>query len=421
MSEPVRSDAAKDEESLGADEPPKDSMRRFRVVFEVPNCFYSVAPPYGEDNGHYVAVFTDTPEPVFVSLTDLRQEIGGAAIHVGIVGDVEASGPDMQSAILLAAQRLEAVLWIGALQSNAAVGVPKLKFAIELTPGAKTTEAVQVEDNYDEVFSKKRRLDLPMNEQIGRHIHLRGTSRIFRALHWYRKGLNEEDPIDQFMGFWVGLEALNPPLKDLLGGDPEARRCPKCGELAETPTVNGVRTLFRDHNPDGLKDYKLCRNLRRDIQHSTADLDQVLQQAPAAAEAARRMLRTAIYLLLGLPAADGFAAPSTIYNNQGLRAEYRIRYSTPPDKFTVPPVLDTSESTIEVEQDGERRTVRWTPRVKWDMNVTVEEMGLFARTPGGTWTSVPTAGSGSESQTVDDDKDKDDDDQGEDKTDQQVQ
>lgn len=365
-------------------------LRRFLVVFEVPNSLYSMERPYSEKIGRFSAVFTDTPEPVIVSLTDMREEIGGAPTHVGIGADVEVSGMDIQEAIQLAIIRLEAVLQLAALQSNAAVGVPRLRLAIERTAGAATTEMIQVEERYDEVFTKKRGLDLPTVENIGRHFHVYGNARIARALHWYRKGLNEEDPIDQFTGFWVGLEALNGPLMALLGEDAEKRPCASCGVEYEVPTSKGIRTLFRDHSPNGLEDFKLCRNLRVDIQHSTSDLAAVFQQAPQAAETARRMLRTAIYLLLGLSASEGLQSPSTIYNNQGLRAEYQVLFMTPPDGFQTPPILDTGETTIAVAQDGERRTVTWMPRIKWDQTVTVKEWRLLARTQAGSWTSVPS-------------------------------
>lgn len=378
--------------------PQGSGLRRFLVVFEIPHSFYSIDRPYGEGIGRFEVSFTDTPEPVIVALTDMRQEIGGAPIHVGIVADVQVSGMGIQEAIQLATQRLEAVLQIGALQSNAAVGVPRLRLAIERTAGATTTEMVQVEERYDDVFTKKRGLDHPASERIGQAFDKRGTPRLFRALHWYRKGLDEEDPIDQFTSFWVGLEALNKPLMDLLGEDVEKRPCGACGVEYEVPTNKGIRVLFRDHSPDGLEDFKLCRNLRVDIQHSTSDLAAVFQQAPLAAETSRRMLRVAIYLLLGLPASEGVQTPSTIYNNQGLRAQYQVRYTTAPDTFEAPPVLDTSETIISVTQDDERRRVSWSPRVKWKMNVTIDRLGLFARTQAGIWEVVPPAASNDETQ-----------------------
>ena len=172
--------------------PDESGLRRFHVMFEIPHSFYSVARPYSEEIGRFEAHFTDTPEPLIVALTDVRQDIGGAPVHVGIVADVQVSSTDIQQAVQLATQRLEAVLQIGALQSNAAVGVPRLRFALECTAGAPTTEMVQVEERYDDVFTKKRGLDLPAAERIGQAFDQRGTPRIARALHWYRKGLEQE-------------------------------------------------------------------------------------------------------------------------------------------------------------------------------------------------------------------------------------
>jgi hypothetical protein len=38
--------------------------------------------------------------------------------------------------------------------------------------------------------------------------------RLYRSIRWFRKVLNEDDPLDQFLALWQGLETLNPVLAD---------------------------------------------------------------------------------------------------------------------------------------------------------------------------------------------------------------
>ena len=35
------------------------------------------------------------------------------------------------------------------------------------------------------------------------------SPKINRAIRWYWKGLNEKDPLDAFLNFWIGLESIN--------------------------------------------------------------------------------------------------------------------------------------------------------------------------------------------------------------------
>src|SRR5690348_17655090 len=87
--------------------PQGSGLRRFHVLFEIPNSFYSIARPYSEAIGRFEAIFTDTAEPLIVALTDMRQDIGGTLVHTGIAADVQVSSTDIQQAVQLATQRLE--------------------------------------------------------------------------------------------------------------------------------------------------------------------------------------------------------------------------------------------------------------------------------------------------------------------------
>ena len=143
--------------------------------------------------------------------------------------------------------------------------------------------------------------------------------------------MNQGNIVDRLLMFWMGLENLDPLLRQKVGEEPEIRQCARCGLDYEVPVAKGVKALFRDYSPNGLSDFKVVRNLRVDVVHGRALLSEVLEgiQRAGATEICRKALRTAILLMLDM--AEWIAEdPAPILNLGKPRIECRILYAATP-------------------------------------------------------------------------------------------
>lgn len=269
-----------------------------------------------------------------------------------------------------------------ALQTNAATGEPYLRLGWEVTPGAESVEFLQVDHELGPLFVRKRAFDNAELQEIVRAALVSAPkiqSRLNRALSWYSKGLAEDDAVDQFMSFWVGLEALNPLLEKTFQVPRSEDRCPTGKKLQQDRSSLGIRALFEHHSRAKLTDYNTCRRLRSDIEHSNESLTKVYPAARQAVELARAMLRVAILVLLDLPVTEGDAA---IYGDHRVRVEYRVTFHTTPEALPEVPVLDTSGTTYSAELVEDV----WKIQVKWNIRSNVSASytpSLVVITPAG--------------------------------------
>ena len=335
-------------------------MQTYRFRYLVNGGATSLAPPYSELIGEveytFPTVIAGVTHSAIVRLRDRKGAEEGAIVHFGFDAEVRIFGADIAEAREAAFYRLEFVLTMLVLHGNANVGTIELLWGQETTTGSKTTEYVQIHRLDGLLYQRHTAFDPDELHPLIEAIIQAKSARLNRAARWYRKGLTEEDPFERFSALWVGLECLNKPLMNLLGETPDIRSCLSCGADYEAPSAKGIRSLFLKHSPNGLDDFKLCRNLRVDIQHGSRDLSQIIENCGPCAEMSRLMLRTAIHLLLGL-ISDGTApGPEPRYNLIAPSAEFSAVFKTGPEQLPEPPLMEITVKGVSVTPEGGRST-----------------------------------------------------------------
>lgn len=79
-------------------------------------------------------------------------------------------------------------------------------------------------------------------DRIGQHVEssTEQQNAVAQAQRWYREALRQPDPIDRFLHFIIGLEALEQPLRSTLSADPHFATCSQCGHRVKTRKAVGV-------------------------------------------------------------------------------------------------------------------------------------------------------------------------------------
>ena len=268
-------------------------------------------------------------------IKDNKQDIVGVPVHSGLLLSAEAEAASLDDAVTEARNLLMATLSFLALAGNTTVATEGLHLvaAREPTANGQATECLAVEELGVPMFENRRRVpewavtELPV--LVGKLYA--ADERVGRAIAWYQRGMNQGNIVDRLLMFWMGLENLDPLLRQKVGEEPEIRQCARCGLDYEVPVAKGVKALFRDYSPNGLSDFKVVRNLRVDVVHGRALLSEVLEgiQRAGATEICRKALRTAILLMLDM--AEWIAEdPAPILNLGKPRIECRILYAATP-------------------------------------------------------------------------------------------
>ena len=110
-------------------------------------------------------------------------------------------------------------------------------------------------------------------------------NRIYRSIYWFRKGIVGDDPLDQFLFFWHGLETLNSPLAKRFDREKSInkeieRQCKACGQKYTdiVTTKGGIEALFDDI---GIEDSirTEINKMRNSITHGFANLSELYEIA----------------------------------------------------------------------------------------------------------------------------------------------
>jgi len=331
-------------------------MRSFKLLFDIIGSSFSIAEPYTNDVGELTIDFKDNNRCTILKLIDWKNTQEGVAIHRGLKAIIDINADSMSEATEMARLRIEGFLSILTIITNATVGEAQLQLGYETTKDATSTEYIQIEYLYSDLFRRQRAFDNIRFNELGNKLFLNNNKRIIRAIRWYRKGLIEADPLDRFMSYWIGLENLNNPLMKLLGENIETRNCISCGEPYEVPTAKGIRSLFEKYSKNGLNDFKLCRDLRIDLQHGSGDLESAMSRINECSELCRLALLSAIYLTLDLDLKEPDSYPKPIYNIHQPHVEFRGEYKiSPRDLPTIPMILINTEDIKVSNIDGKRQ------------------------------------------------------------------
>jgi hypothetical protein len=375
------------------------AVRQFHFFFDTPGSSFSIGKPYAENESE-LAITTGTEDmrEARVVFRDKRRTLFGVQVHTGLTAQVVVDGPDLDTALREATGLVQAQLSLAALQSDATVGQPLLLGGHETTPGAETTEFIQIERPEPELMAVGRRtreLDLARLERLSNALYgitdPELAARIGRAIRWYRKGLSEEDQFDQFTNYWLGLEALNVPLRTLLKVGPEYEKCKVCGDERLKSQGDGVRALFLEHAPRQMVDWKECRGFRVQLLHGIGSLAELDAKVPAQSNLCRVLLRIGIYLLLGYTAVEAVSEDLPVYNVHTPYTEYRGFYHISPSDLTETPWLTISTEVASIEGTDETRRAHFVSTLHKNVDVTVSIRGQLVR-EAGIETKVTSAG-----------------------------
>lgn len=361
-------------------------MRTFRFYFKVPESSISVYKPYSPRVGTLQVVIPRLQGGVVeLQIHDVRRTVREAAVHSGLFVQADLPGNNLDKALEEANGRLQAHLSLSALQSDASVGQPLLVLGYETTPGAQTTEFIQIdrrEGELAELSKRTRALDHDELRRLAEAFYASDDPHIARAIRWYRKGLSEDDPLDQFTNYWHGLEALNKPLQALLDGMIEVGTCRHCGAQFEVKSISGIRALFDKHAPEGVKDFRHCRDVRNELQHGGGSLAALSLHLPECTELCRSMLRLGIHLVLGYPLEEARSGTQPVYNVHPAYTEYRGIYQIAPDKLSEAPMLSVSSEIYDVGGTEDERKLSIRDNIDSNMDVDIHITATDVRESG---------------------------------------
>lgn len=245
---------------------------------------------------------------------DLATQLSG--FTEGWLVEVKVEAPDLDAAIQGANNYIE--LFLSTMTFQAGIGIEKARviLAYEITKNVPKRPFRQY--FYDSGYkdSPQVRLD-SLSDYVRKLSNMKEThkARTLRGLRWLRKGLLADDPLDQFMFLWQGLESLNSPLASVLGvpkaGKVEiSRKCPECGAKYKE-TVEGKGGILRlldelDADSTTKKEINLIRNAVSHGFHNLSPLyDRAIELLPTIAEA----LYLGISKIIGItPRSDAIAS-----------------------------------------------------------------------------------------------------------------
>lgn len=132
--------------------------------------------------------------------------------------------------------------------------------------------------------------------------------RLYRAMHWYRLAIQSEDYLDKFTLTWIGLETLNPPLKEYYKLDSKYRnfdgdevdfdKCLTC-KRKTVKALNGMDHLLTEvaENEEFLRKVK---RLRQETLHGHGRLKDITPKLKRLYPILATTLDKGLRLLLGL-------------------------------------------------------------------------------------------------------------------------
>jgi hypothetical protein len=128
--------------------------------------------------------------------------------------------------------------------------------------------------------------------------------RLQSAIAWLRKSYDEENPYDEFVNLWMGLEAINPLVaeKHALTGAEEHAVCPHCQmKIGKLTTKAGVNYVLRELMGEPVDSYKRINKLRNALLHSIEPVEDLDARLAESVPLARRALVYAILDAAGAP------------------------------------------------------------------------------------------------------------------------
>lgn len=282
-------------------------------------------------------------------LTELEEDICGESHGVIIVADRTAKTLDgTLKQALREAREFASVI---CLANRAPLERIQPLLIYEATPGTQRRPFrhffYSAGGRFPVQMDKTRTLDL-----INRIYNGKRRERVLDAVVHTVASAGCEDPIDSFMIAWLALERMNPVFRDVFQLPPSevhqlACPIPGCeGKIDSPKQIDGTKH-FVVEELKSRKDWKKLRELRRDLQHGTTDLDSVRDRALEASSLARRIAVRGLSMILDEPDPLGSLRPHGYARQISIRGAFYTE-KLPPQQHGEEPYLRLPELRVEM-------------------------------------------------------------------------
>lgn len=227
---------------------------------------------------------------------------------------VVISANSIEDAVTEAQYAAEEVASLLALSTSAAIDICRPDRAIDCSEGVKDRILWQrlrlpacilsVREFSPELYDYFHQALLNGITIGGSNSILRGNQERFaRAAHWYRKGILEQELLDQYQNYWTALEAMKIILNrryKLKNAEKVEFPCKKCGYGKKVPTEAGIKELIKRA---GFKEalWSDIRKVRVDIVHGNEPLSKITPKAQALVPNLQKLVLFGLLECLNIP------------------------------------------------------------------------------------------------------------------------
>jgi len=319
-------------------------MRQFFVRLKS-ETLASVSRSREEQQSEERAIWKFTWEPPLAAalvLYDWLRKEDGIRVHDGLGLDLLVRAGDDEEAFSTARNLAEGVINLISYSTATACKEAALISRYEIPARIGDTRFTHQLQSPTQLFGDTRPIDREVFARVFSCYDAAdmGTkSRLSRAMQWLRKGSMEQNAVDQFMSYWVGLEAVSSLVLEALSIPPtelfptcskckeQITECPECGNTLGRPNeMQGVAELFALNIEGGREAYKRIRSNRGRLFHGGKELTpEFLEAIKGDVPVLRQALSTAIGVCLGLERAE-FAKIAAIEPRRAVRPlSFRIK------------------------------------------------------------------------------------------------
>lgn len=275
-------------------------MNKFRVVLATKSSFdfkQIALEGYEFDLQKYKVMFRKISSEVDQKL---------ACIKFGWFIEIELMAKDINTAVSEAYDVSELFLSMLSLETGVESHRSTQVLAYDITEGISERDFIQL--FYDLPISRPQQADI---ETYFMHLEsvllYKGEhqERLYRSIRWFRKGINENDPLDQFLALYQGLETLNPLLAKHFncpnaGKEIIERVCVKSGNTfySENTTKQGLEELVNEVKLDK-KTWTKITKTRNSISHGFGKFEGLYEDALRLSPYLAKLLHEGISLVLG--------------------------------------------------------------------------------------------------------------------------
>lgn len=289
-------------------------------------------------------LFSDLDAEIYIF--DSLQDQNGLKLHVGLEIIVHIKEEDENQATSKSKNLVEFILNLISFESLSSCKPAKLKGIIDTTKADSCPINLftrPFEENFP--YSSLVQIDRKRFDIIWKAFGAsKNKARIMRSLTWIRKGIDSENKVDEFISYWIAIEAFEPLLR-------------------KASTWDGIRDIFSQKEIESTSSFTTIKGARQKLFHAFNELsDDFVDELK---KYLFPMRRTAIYgILLALDISKNSIDYGNLLNRDPHRIEVRpysiqkgklvnLSIDSPDFLINFPrTVFDLKEKNISFNKDG---------------------------------------------------------------------